>query len=152
MTKILAYCFILLCSMHVLAGTRVIKGIVIAKGDGLPVSGAFVLEKGTENGVTANIDGEFEIKVTDKEDVILEFSFQSMGIRQVTILRNQDFYEISLEDVLSLEVTVDYTPDYPQRKRIGCGGDLLPRGTLLVDGVPDVSRTSEVPIKMKKKR
>jgi len=39
MTKILAYCFIVLCSMHVLAGTRVIKGIVIAKGDGLPVLG-----------------------------------------------------------------------------------------------------------------
>jgi len=82
----------------------------------------------------------------------LEFSFQSMEIRQVGILRNQDFYEVSLEDVLSLEVTVDYTPDYPQRKRIGCGGDLLPQGTLLIDGVPDVSRTSEAPIKMKENR
>ncbi len=49
-----------------------VTGVVI-DGDGLPLTGATVLEKGTTNGTITDIDGKFEINVP--EDAVLTVSY-----------------------------------------------------------------------------
>lgn len=97
MKKILIYCFLLLCSLNVLAETRIITGVVLT-ADGYPLPGATVMEKGTENGVSTDLDGNFRISLLQKEEVYLEVSFVGMKTKAVKIERGQDFYSIVLED------------------------------------------------------
>ena len=46
-----------------------IRGRVIAE-DGLPLPGATVMEKGTNNGAITDFDGNFSLNVTDRKSVV----------------------------------------------------------------------------------
>lgn len=50
----------------------VVNGIVI-DNDGIPLPGATIIEKGTNNGTTTDVDGKFEINVAD--DAVLTVSY-----------------------------------------------------------------------------
>lgn len=56
--------------------SRTIRGVVIDE-EGEPLPGASVLVKGTTNGVSTNIDGEFEIKI-DGKNPVLQVSYVGM--------------------------------------------------------------------------
>ena len=47
-----------------------VKGQVL-DGDGIPVIGASILEKGTTNGVITDIDGNYSLNVSSKNAVIV---------------------------------------------------------------------------------
>ncbi|WP_158963780.1 carboxypeptidase-like regulatory domain-containing protein [Myroides fluvii] len=123
MRNVLLYCFVLLCSLHVLAGPRKIKGVVLAKGDGLPLPGAAVLEKGTENGVGSNVNGVFELKLQNKKSDSIVFAYIGFHTQEIKLEKEKDFYTITLEEDLGdvEEVIIIHNLDSPIRKRrAGC--------------------------------
>ena len=63
MKKVILFVLMALCSTMMLAQTITVKGTVIGSEDGLPIIGAYVLEKGTNNGTSTDIDGNFVIEV-----------------------------------------------------------------------------------------
>ncbi|MDM1045933.1 carboxypeptidase-like regulatory domain-containing protein [Myroides sp. 1354] len=144
MRKVLLYCFVLLCSLQVLAGTRVIKGVVLAKGDGLPLPGASVLEKGTKNGVSTDLDGKFQIDIQDTSDSYLEVSFVGMVTEMVKINRQTDFYTILLkEDENQLDEIMVVTGYEATTKRNYTGSVVRIEDHLRVNDIADVSRMIE---------
>lgn len=52
--------------------------------DGLPIPGVSVVEKGTDNGVVTDLDGQFELLVAD-EDAVLTFSYVGFKTEQVPL-------------------------------------------------------------------
>jgi hypothetical protein len=61
-----------------------ITGKVISKLDTIPLPGANVIEKGTNNETTTNIDGEFSIKVADSNAVLI-FEFIGMIPQEIPL-------------------------------------------------------------------
>jgi TonB-linked SusC/RagA family outer membrane protein len=71
---------------------------------GEPFLGVNVIEKGTTNGVTTDLDGNFSLNV--REDAVLQVSYIGY-IRQEIAVRNQERFLISLlEDASSLEEVI----------------------------------------------
>ena len=70
-----------------------IRGRVIAE-DGLPLPGATVMEKGTNNGVITDFDGNFILNV-NSPTAILEVSFLGF-VTQEVVLDGQETIEVSL--------------------------------------------------------
>src|SRR5690606_4003612 len=52
--------------------------------DGMPLSGANIIEKGTTNGITADFDGKFTITPTG-ENAILEISYIGFATKEIPI-------------------------------------------------------------------
>ncbi len=83
--------------------TRTITGKILDQY-GEPVIGANVVEKGTTNGVTTDIDGNFSIKVGD--NATLAVSYIGYNKQEVTV-GNQNSVNVTLtEDLLKLEEVV----------------------------------------------
>lgn len=99
MRKILLYCFILLCSLNVLAGKRIIKGQVLGE-DGYPISGAIVIEKETNSGVGTDIDGKFKIRIKNKNSKVIEVISLEHQAQEVKLDKEVEFYTITLLDLL----------------------------------------------------
>lgn len=59
-----------------------IRGVVISSEDQKPLIGVSVREKGTNNGVITNYDGEFSIKISQK-DAILQFTMVGMQSAEI---------------------------------------------------------------------
>jgi len=55
--------------------------VVTGSNDGLAISGIWVVEKGSTNGTTTNLDGKYEIKIG--ADAILVFNY--IGMKQVEV-------------------------------------------------------------------
>ena len=90
---ILAFACMLLCVSTFAAGVEsngpdTVKGVVVDQA-GLPVTGAFVLQKGTSNGTVTDLDGQFAIDVPS--DAVLEIS--SMGyVSQEIAVAGKSFF------------------------------------------------------------
>ena len=63
MKKLILSVLMAFCTTMLLAQTVTVKGTVIGSEDGLPIIGAYVLEQGTQNGTSTDIDGNFVITV-----------------------------------------------------------------------------------------
>ncbi|HSM48242.1 MAG TPA: carboxypeptidase-like regulatory domain-containing protein, partial [Draconibacterium sp.] len=63
MQKILLLFFGFLLTLGSFAQQTSVKGVVTSADDGLTMPGVTILEKGTMNGTTTNIDGVFQINV-----------------------------------------------------------------------------------------
>lgn len=63
---------------------KMVKGVVTDK-DGEPLPGVTVLLKGTQSGVATDVNGEFEIRVDNDPDLVLQFSFVGMVTQERTI-------------------------------------------------------------------
>ena len=84
-----------------------VSGTVKSATDGLPLPGATVLEKGTTNGVMADLDGNFRIQV-QSEAAALVFSYIGFEEQTVTVGEKRTFV-IELREatqLLQCEVSV----------------------------------------------
>ena len=87
--------FMVLVVQLVFAQEKTITGTVV-DGDGLPLPGVNVIEKGTSNGVQTDFDGNYQISVDS--DGILTFSYVGFETREVPV---------SGRDKIDLTLTVD---------------------------------------------
>ena len=81
-----------------------ISGTVLGE-DGFPVPGAAVIESGTSNGTTADLDGKFSLTVSDASASV---SFSSLGYDSVTLpVGTRTIFNVTLrEEAVALEGTV----------------------------------------------
>jgi len=63
MKKLILSVLMAFCTTMLLAQPITVKGTVISSEDGLPVIGAYVLEQGTNNGTSTDVDGNYVITV-----------------------------------------------------------------------------------------
>lgn len=78
-----------------------VTGIVTEESDGQVLPGATIIEKGTNNGTTTNIDGHYSITVST--DAVLQFSFVGMQMQEVPV-NGQSGINITLKtDITDLE-------------------------------------------------
>lgn len=89
---IIASCF---AAVSLFAQTKQISGKVSSADDGSPIPGVSVVVKGTTNGTTTNIDGEFTLIVPENETLV--FSFVGMKTVEVPVTA-QTIYNVSLEN------------------------------------------------------
>ena len=97
--------FMLLATINVSAQeVKIISGIVTSEKDAMPIPGVNVLIKGTTNGISSGIDGEYAIKALSSD--ILVFSYIGYESQEVEI-ENQNLINIALkEDFNSLDEVV----------------------------------------------
>ncbi|MBO5919026.1 MAG: TonB-dependent receptor [Bacteroidales bacterium] len=61
MKKLILSVLMAFCTTMLLAQSITVKGTVVGSEDGLPIIGAYVMEKGTKNGTYTDVDGNFTI-------------------------------------------------------------------------------------------
>lgn len=83
---------------------HIYKGVV-TDAQGQPLPGVSILEKGTSNGVVSNINGEFEIKLTNAESV-LQFQFLGYLTEEVTAENIKEGTIALEEDIVALNEVV----------------------------------------------
>lgn len=57
----------------------------VSDAEGNPLPGATIVEKGTNNGVISDVDGNYEIKVRDLRTAVLVFSFVGMETQEIQV-------------------------------------------------------------------
>lgn len=75
-------------SFHIEEQDFTVEGSVIDNKDGMPLPGVTIIEQGTSNGTLTNMDGEFSIKVSDA-DAILIFSFVGYKTLEIPVNNKQ---------------------------------------------------------------
>lgn len=122
---------------------RKVTGKVVSAGDGLPLPGASVLIKGTQEGVTAEFDGTYSINVKDG-NVTLVFEFMGYQILEKKV-QGQAVVNASLveeaEQIGEITITTGYD-NVVKRKFTGAVSKITEKD-LKMEGVPDVSRMIE---------
>lgn len=122
MRKVLSITFtlvMLICVVNLTqAQTRVVKGVVTASPDGLPMPGVTILDKSNQTGTTTNVDGEYSITVGPNS--ILVFSFIGYSSQEVTV-GNQSEININLEEDASelSEVVVTALGISKEKEKLG---------------------------------
>lgn len=90
-------CFLaMLMSFFIVSNTTAqttVTGKVTIASDGSPLVGANIIEKGTTNGTNADVDGDFEIRVSGP-GAILIFSYIGFNPQEITV---QDQNTINVE-------------------------------------------------------
>jgi len=94
MKKITFLFVILLASASLFAQVN-ITGVVTSADDGQPLPGVNVITKGTVQGVTTDVDGNYAITVS--EGVILQFSYVGYETFEATVTAGQTTLNIGLE-------------------------------------------------------
>ncbi|MEX2513141.1 MAG: TonB-dependent receptor [Cyclobacteriaceae bacterium] len=88
--------------LWVFSQSRTIRGTVTDSEEGLPIPGATVLVKGTTQGTTTDIDGNYEIEVLEGDNTLV---FRFVGLRTQEInIGNRNAINVSLlPEITSLE-------------------------------------------------
>jgi iron complex outermembrane receptor protein len=73
----------LLISSSMLAQNVTVSGTVTGADSGEPLPGVSIVEKGTQNGTTTNMEGEYSISVP--EDAVLTFSFVGYNTQEIPV-------------------------------------------------------------------
>lgn len=81
-----------------------IKGVVV-DNKGNPLPGVSVVIKGTQTGVSTDIDGKFHLEVTSAKDIVLVFSFVGMKTQEVKYL-GKELKVVLQDDTEKLEEVV----------------------------------------------
>ena len=104
MKKVILFVLFAFCSTMMLAQTITVKGTVIGAEDGMPVIGAYVLQQGTNNGTSTDVDGNYAIEVP--KDATLVFS--SIGFTtQAVAVNGRAQLDIMLKaDAVQLDETI----------------------------------------------
>ncbi|MCM4157293.1 TonB-dependent receptor [Gramella sp. AN32] len=84
-------------SFSTFAQNSTVSGVVQSAGDELPLPGVNVIEQGTSNGVTTNMNGEYSIEVAP--DAVLVFSFVGFENREIEV-NNQTTINVMMVDNL----------------------------------------------------
>jgi outer membrane receptor protein involved in Fe transport len=69
---------------------QTITGVLLDKQTGEPLIGATVVVKGTTNGAQTDIDGKFELKITEQPPLVLVFSYVGYEAQEIQINTPQD--------------------------------------------------------------
>ena len=101
--KAIAFVFMLTIYFSVSAQTT-INGTV-KDANGVPLAGSNILEKGTNNGVTADFDGNFSIMVADANAVIV-VSYLGFASKEIAVADDQNPTIILEEDASALDEVV----------------------------------------------
>ncbi len=88
-----------------------ISGKVLEAQTKEPLIGATVLQNGTNNGVSTNTDGSFEIELLEGEERSLRISFTGFKSKTITVVRSESDLQILLlpDTYVSDEVLVEAT-------------------------------------------
>ncbi len=97
--------------------SRFVRGIVTDER-GEPIAGANVLEKGTTNGTTTDMNGEFSLAVSTGK--VLDFSFIGYITQQVTVTKADRITVVLKEDMQNLSEVV--VVGYGTQKRVNLTG------------------------------
>ena len=82
---------------------KTVQGIVLDRS-GSPIVGVTIIEKGTTNGVTSDIEGKFSLQVAP--DATLTFSYLGY-IEEEAMVKGQDFLKVTMrEDTETLDEVV----------------------------------------------
>ncbi len=103
---------ILITMLSTFAAAQIqISGKVLEAQTKEPLIGATVLQTGTNNGVSTNTDGSFEIDLLEDEERSLRISFTGFKSKTVTVVRSQSDLQILLlpDTYVSDEVLVEAT-------------------------------------------
>jgi TonB-linked SusC/RagA family outer membrane protein len=105
-----------------------ITGKVFA--DGIPLSGATIIEKGTVNGVISDFDGNFSLSVSDKKTILI-VSYVGYEIKEVIAVSGVFQEVFMVEDVSALnEVIVTALNITREEKSLGYSIDKLDGGEI----------------------
>ncbi|MFC6859890.1 SusC/RagA family TonB-linked outer membrane protein [Zunongwangia atlantica] len=85
--------FMVLVVQLVFAQEKNVSGTVVDEG-GLPLPGVNVIEKGTNNGVQTNFDGEYNISVTEGSTIVFSYVGYS---KQEFVVGNSNTIDVTLE-------------------------------------------------------
>ena len=92
-SKLFACLAMLFLSFSLMAQTRSVSGTVVDNVG--PVVGASVIEKGTQNGITTDLDGKWTLSVPQGATLV----FSSIGYKDVEIVvGSQNVYNVTLEE------------------------------------------------------
>ncbi|MEP2347695.1 MAG: SusC/RagA family TonB-linked outer membrane protein, partial [Algoriphagus sp.] len=108
MKKVLpiAFALVLMLGLTVSAQAqqRILKGVVTAASDGLPLPGVTILNKSTKAGTTTNADGEYSLSVD--ENTVLVFSFIGFTSQEFTVGNQTELNVVLEEDASDLSEVV----------------------------------------------
>lgn len=82
----------------------IVTGVIVDSKTGEPLIGAAILEKGTENGVTTNLDGEFSIRI--RQGAVLAVSFLGYNPQEITTGTNRNLQIKLVEKTRELDEVV----------------------------------------------
>lgn len=87
--------FLLLCSAHLYAQQRTVRGKVVDKKDNLPLPGVSVKVKGDTRGIATSVDGTFVLNL-NSGSTVLQFSFVGYQSQEIDI-KARDFVSVEME-------------------------------------------------------
>ena len=125
-------CIMLLCGViasPLYGQSRTVSGVV-QDDNGEPLYGAFVVEKGTTNGVSTDLDGKFSINVPD--NAVLEFQFIGFKTQEIPVGSSQRLLLVQMETDANLMEEVVVTAFATQKKINVTGAISAVNGTDLV--------------------
>ena len=79
-----------------------VSGVVKSKSDNTPFPGVIIIEKGTKNGTQSNLDGQFEIVVSDPNSTLV-LSMVGMVTKE---------FELKGESEVVIEMKYDFNKDF----------------------------------------
>ena len=79
-----------------------VSGVVKSKTENAPFPGVIIIEKGTKNGTQSNLDGQFEIEVSDPYSTLV-FSYVGMVTKE---------YKLEGESEIIIEMKYDCNKDF----------------------------------------
>ena len=125
-------CIMLLCGViasPLYGQSRTVSGVV-QDDNGDPLYGAFVVEKGTTNGVSTDIDGKFSIVAP--ADAVLEFPFIGYLTQEIQLTASEQLLLVQMETDANLMEEVVVTAFATQKKINVTGAISAVNGTDLV--------------------
>ncbi|MFI2741784.1 SusC/RagA family TonB-linked outer membrane protein [Zhouia sp. PK063] len=96
-----------------------IKGHISVALDNAPLPGANIVEKGTKNGVISDFDGDFSIKVSN-ENAVLVISYIGYATQEIPIKGRKDFNIVLKENASNLDEVV--VVGFGKQKKISLTG------------------------------
>lgn len=91
---LMSLCF-LFCSLGMLLAQKTITGIVV-DAEGIPIIGANILEIGTSNGTSTDLDGKYSMQVSG-DDAVIRISYLGMQDSDINVA-GQDVIDIIMTD------------------------------------------------------
>jgi hypothetical protein len=98
---LLCFLFLLLGSMTALAQKRVSGNVT--GSDGFPLIGVAILEAGTDNGTSSDIEGNYTLDISD--GATLNFSYTGFASQSI-VVGGQSILDVVLQEGLALDEVV----------------------------------------------
>lgn len=130
--------FCLLGFQNLQAQTATVKG-TITDGDGMPIPGANVIVKGTNNSASTDFDGKYSIAVAS-ESAILVFTYVGSAAKEVAVAGQTTINVTLVEDSQQLgEVVVTALGQSKEKKALGYATSVIKSDAIVKTGSPTVA-------------